>query len=105
MKDWQVRALKTFAQCFGGVLVPEIVILLNNLPADIDTAWKILFPVICAAVGAGIAAVWNIILEQLKKGTKEEEPRHDGGVNNIFMTYEDYIGGNGDGSENNSRQD
>lgn len=73
MKDWQVRALKTFVQCFGGVLVPEIVLILNNLPADIDTIWKILFPIICSAVAAGIAAVWNIILEELQKNNKDNE--------------------------------
>ena len=67
LKDWQIRAIKTFIQCFGGVLVPEIVLLLNNLPADVSNAWKVLFPVICSGLAAGIAAVWNIVLEELKK--------------------------------------
>ena len=67
MKDWQNRAIKTFIQAFGGVLVPEVCLILSgNLPADI-TAWKaILIPIVCAALSAGIAAAWNIILEHLK---------------------------------------
>jgi hypothetical protein len=46
--------------------------LLNNLPVDISAAWKVLFPVLCSAIAAGIAAVWNIILEELKKKEGEE---------------------------------
>ena len=67
LKDWQIRALKTFVQAFGGVLVPEIVMLLTNgLPENWNTLWTILCPVLCAALAAGISAVWNIILEQLR---------------------------------------
>lgn len=67
-KDWQIRAAKTFVQAFGGVLVPELVLILSNgLPHGIDATWKIIFPVICAALAAGISAGWNILLEQLKK--------------------------------------
>lgn len=68
LKDWQIRAIKTFVQAFGGVLIPEIGLLISNgLPADITSANKVLFPVICAAIAAGISAAWNIIAEQLKK--------------------------------------
>ena len=67
LKDWQIRALKTFAQAFGGVLVPEIaMILTNGLPESWSALWAILCPVICAALAAGISATWNIILERLK---------------------------------------
>ena len=67
LKDWQIRAIKTFVQAFGGVLVPEIVMLLTNgLPENWNTLWAILCPVLCAALAAGISAVWNIILEQLR---------------------------------------
>lgn len=67
LKDWQIRALKTFVQAFGGTLVPELCLVLSNGLTDISAAHKILFPVICAALAAGISAVWNVILEQLKK--------------------------------------
>lgn len=67
LKDWQIRALKTFAQAFGGALIPELCIVLNNGLNDIATVHKVLFPVICAAFAAGISAVWNIVLEELKK--------------------------------------
>ena len=35
MKDWQERAIKTFIQAFGGVLIPELVMILNgNIPKE-----------------------------------------------------------------------
>lgn len=72
LKDWQIRALKTFVQAFGGVLVPETVMILNNgMPESWSTLWTILAPVICAALAAGISAAWNIIAERLR----EEEPQ------------------------------
>lgn len=68
LKDWQIRALKTFVQAFGGVLVPELCLILNNgLPPDITAASKILFPVLSAALAAGISAGWNAILESQRK--------------------------------------
>lgn len=67
LKDWQIRALKTFVQSFCGVLIPEItMILTNGLPESWSALWTILCPVICAALAAGISAAWNIILERLK---------------------------------------
>ena len=67
MKDWMIRAIKTFVQAFFGVLVPEICVMLNGgFPADWPTAWAILAPVVAAALSAAIAAVWNIILDHLK---------------------------------------
>lgn len=74
MKDWLVRALKTFVQAFFGVLVPEIVVILNgNLPTDI-TAWQaVLVPLLTSALAAGISAAWNIILEHLKKENENED--------------------------------
>lgn len=69
MKDWQIRALKTFAQAFGGVIVPELVMILNGgLPPDWSALKLTLIPVICSALAAGISAAWNIILERLKEG-------------------------------------
>lgn len=72
LKDWQIRAVKTFIQAFGGVLIPELVLLLsNNLPDSLTAAKAILIPAICSALAAGISAVWNIILEELKKDTAQ----------------------------------
>jgi len=68
MKDWMVRALKTFVQAFFGVLVPELVAILNGgFPESLGAMWGILAPFVAAALAAGIAAVWNIILERLKE--------------------------------------
>lgn len=67
MPDWLIRTIKTFIQSFFGVLVPEICIMLNNgFPPDISSAWKVLAPVVAAALSAAICAVWNIINEKLK---------------------------------------
>lgn len=68
LKDWQIRALKTFVQAFGGILVPELVLVLNGgFPASWGALWAVLAPVICAALAAGISAAWNVILERLKE--------------------------------------
>lgn len=72
LKDWQIRALKTFAQAFGGVLVPEVVMILSTgVPESWSKTWTLLAPVICAALAAGISAAWNIILEKLKEETDD----------------------------------
>ena len=67
-KDWQIRAAKTFIQAFGGVLVPELVMILNSgVPESWTKVWTLLAPVICAALAAGISAAWNIISEKLRE--------------------------------------
>lgn len=69
--DWLIRAAKTAVQTFGAVLIPEVCGLLSGgFPADWPTAWKILSPVVAAALGAAICAVWNIILEYLKEDSQ-----------------------------------
>lgn len=75
LPDWLVRAIKTFIQAFGGILIPELVVILQNggFPADWSKLWAILAPILCSALAAGISAVWNIILEHLNK----EEARND----------------------------
>lgn len=58
---WQ-RALKTFVQAFLGVLIPQIVMMLNNY-MDFDWAnWTTYLPLITGALAAGISAGWNAIL-------------------------------------------
>lgn len=69
MKDWMIRALKTFVQAFFGVLIPEVVaILQHGWPESWASVWAYLAPVVAAALAGGISAVWNIILEHLKAG-------------------------------------
>lgn len=69
LPDWAVRALKTAAQAFGGVLVPEIIAILNGgWPESWGALWAVLSPVVSAALAAAICAAWNIILERLKEG-------------------------------------
>ena len=71
MRDWIVRALKTFVQAFGGVLIPEICIVLSNgFPESISAFWIVIAPFVAGALSAGISAVWNIILERLKSDTE-----------------------------------
>lgn len=68
MKDWMIRAIKTFVQAFFGVLIPELCATLQHgWPESLDKMWMILAPVLAAALAAAIAAVWNIILEQLQE--------------------------------------
>lgn len=74
MKDWVIRALKTFAQAFFGVLIPEACLILNgNMPEDIVGAKALLIPLVCSALAAGISAAWNIVLEHLKEGEPNDE--------------------------------
>ena len=71
MKDWMIRALKTFVQTFGGVFIPELCILLSGgFPENLSAVWIALSPVVAGALSAAIAAVWNIILEKLKENNK-----------------------------------
>ena len=74
MPDWMVRAIKTFVQAFFGVLVPEVVVLLNKgWPESWSALWGVLAPVMAAALAAAISAVWNIWLEQSRKAETRQE--------------------------------
>ena len=71
-KDIAIRAAKTFAQAFGGVFIPALVIYLQNgYPFEVEAAWLALAPTISAALAAAIAAVWNYILQYLEVSAKE----------------------------------
>ena len=77
MKDWLIRALKTFVQAFLGVFIPALCAMLQNgWPESWSKVWVILAPTIAAALAAAICAVWNIILEALK-AEPTEEPSSD----------------------------
>ena len=68
LPDWLIRAIKTFVQAFLGVLIPEIVAILNNgFPSDLKALWVVLAPTLAAALAAAISAVWNYILEHMKE--------------------------------------
>lgn len=83
MKDWMVRAIKTFVQAFFGVLIPELCVILNGgFPESWSKLWAVLAPTVAAALAAAICAVWNIILEAMKEETPaycigEEWPNTD----------------------------
>ncbi len=65
--DWLIRAIKTFVQAFGSVLIPELVVILQGgWPESWGVLWACLSPVISAALAAAICAVWNILLERLR---------------------------------------
>ena len=71
MKDIIIRALKTFVQAFLGILIPEIVLILQN--PDMWSDWKaVLIPFVASGLAAGISAVWNLILQKTG-GVKNEE--------------------------------
>lgn len=65
--DVGMRALKTFIQAFFGVLIPQIVMMLNNY-MDFDwSKWTTYLPIITAALAAGISAAWNGIINATEK--------------------------------------
>lgn len=78
MKDWMIRALKTFVQAFFGVLIPEFVVIIRDgSMMGWSKMWTLLVPVLCAALAAGISAAWNIISEVLKKQEEEDANTED----------------------------
>ena len=71
MKDWLIRALKTFVQAFFGVFIPlGVTYLEGGFPANWSDAWLYLSPAISAALAAGISAAWNILKEYMEAGEK-----------------------------------
>lgn len=65
MRDWMIRALKTFVQAFFGVYIPALCALLSGgWPESLSAAWAVLAPAAAAGLSAAIAAVWNIVLER-----------------------------------------
>lgn len=67
MKDWMIRAIKTFVQAFFGVLIPEVcAVLSHGWPESWASVWAYLAPVVAAALAGAISAVWNICLERLR---------------------------------------
>ncbi len=75
LKDWQERALKTFVQSFGGMMVPAVVGLLSDFKmlTDWNIVKTVLAAALCSGLAAGISAAWNIWLEHLKKDEVTDE--------------------------------
>lgn len=72
MKDIAIRALKTFVQAFLGILIPEIILILNN--QEMWSDWKaVIIPFVASGCAAGISAVWNMVLGKTTKGIESEE--------------------------------
>ena len=72
MKDIAIRALKTFVQAFLGILIPEIILILNN--QEMWSDWKaVIIPFVASGCAAGISAVWNMVLGKTTKGIENEE--------------------------------
>ena len=68
LPDWAVRAIKTFIQAFFGVLVPELIMILQQgLPSSWSVFWACIAPVCCSGLAAAISALWNLIKEDLEK--------------------------------------
>ena len=64
MKDWMVRALKTFIQAFLSAIIADAAIIGEAL-VDWEAGKHILLTVSIGALAAGISAAWNIVLEKL----------------------------------------
>lgn len=71
ISDWAIRAGKTFAQAFFGVLIPELVSMLGSGFPDLTAVQIIMAPALSAALAAGISAVWNICLEKKNSGSNQ----------------------------------
>ena len=84
MKDWVIRALKTFVQATLAYFVANIALISQHV-VDWDFAnWKgWALPLITGAISAGISAVWNVILEQIDKKKTEQM------VNDIMKDIEE----------------
>lgn len=74
MKDWVIRAAKTFVQTFLGVLLPEFCVVLKSGVPEGSSMWAMLAPVLTAALSAAISAVWNWSLQSSKPPEDKEKP-------------------------------
>ena len=75
MKDCLIRAIKTFAQAFLGVLIPKLIVALEEAPNLLSLNFGFLNALLPAAIAAGISAVWNIWLLV----SREREEKESGG--------------------------
>lgn len=73
MKDWLIRAIKTFVQATVAYFVANIALISQHVVDWDFSNWKgWLMPILCGAIASGISAVWNVILEQIDKKKTEQ---------------------------------
>lgn len=83
MKDWLVRALKTFVQATVAYFVANIALISKHVVEWDFSNWKgWLMPILVGALSAGISAVWNAILENIDKKKTEAI------INDVFKEME-----------------
>lgn len=77
IKDIIIRAAKTFAQALGGVVIPEVCVILNGgFPESWNAWWLATAPILAAGLAAGLSAAWNLIayyLGDANKGGNDHE--------------------------------
>ncbi len=84
MKDWIIRALKTFVQATVAYFVANAALITQHVVEWNFSDWKgWALPLITGAISAGISAVWNVILEQIDKKKTEQM------VNDIMKDIEE----------------
>lgn len=84
MKDWLIRALKTFVQATVAYFVANIAMISQHIVDWDFSNWKGWpMPILVGALSAGISAVWNVILEQIDKKKTEQM------VNDIMKDIEE----------------
>lgn len=73
--DIKSRCIKTFFQSFFGVLIPELVIILQDITV-ITLTWSSLWylgaPLIAASIAAGLSATWNLVNNWLLEDNEVE---------------------------------
>lgn len=71
--DFLVRAAKTFIQAFIPVIIANTTMIMTHVVNWDFADWKgWLMPIIISAVAAGIAAIWNLILEKINARTQAQ---------------------------------
>lgn len=84
MRDWMIRAIKTFVQSTVAYFVANITMITSHVVNWDFADWKgWALPLITGAISAGISAVWNVILEQIDKKKTEQM------VNDIMKDIEE----------------
>lgn len=73
MKDWTIRALKTFVQATVAYFVANVALITQHVVDWDFSNWKgWLMPILVGAIASGISAVWNVILESIDKKKTEQ---------------------------------
>lgn len=70
--DVLARAIKTFVQAFCGILIPEIITILNNGLTPDQVSWAIIIPILSSSLAAGLSATWNLINNKLLEDEEKE---------------------------------